>query len=501
MSSSTYTHHFDTPTYNASVTLDTGLFINGEFVQPVDGGTIDVINPTNGQVICPVSIGNAKDIDIAVKAARTAYKTSWGLKVPGAERGRMLSKFADLVEEHSEELAALESLNVGKPFAPTKMFDIGSVIKTLRYYAGWADKIQGKTIETNDAKFCYTRREPVGVVGQIVPWNGPLYLTAWKIGPALAAGNCIILKPSEFSPFTALRIAPLLNLAGFPPGVINIVNGIGSQAGQAISEHPNIEMVSFTGSSLTGRKVLEAAARSNLKQVTLELGGKSPTIIYDDADLEQAVKWASFGVFFNMGQVCCAGSRIFVQEGIYDEFLQKFRDVAKSLKTGDLFDPTTNHGPQVSKIQFDRVMGYIASGKEESAKLETGGVQIGTEGYFIEPTIFSNAKPSMKIAREEIFGPVATVFKFVDEKEVIDLANDTSYGLACAVFTKDLKRALNTAHGIEAGTSWVNMASFLDHALPFGGYKQSGLGRDVGEYALEQYTQLKSVHFNLGIEL
>ncbi|KAF9468331.1 putative 1-pyrroline-5-carboxylate dehydrogenase [Collybia nuda] len=498
---STYTHHFDTPSYKASVTFDTGLFINGEFVQPVDKGTLDVVNPTTGKVICPVSIANAKDIDIAVKAARAAYKNSWGLKVPGETRGKMLNKFADLIEEHTAELAALESLNVGKPYAPTKMFDLAAAVKTLRYYAGWADKIQGKTVETTEDKFCYTRREPIGVVGQIIPWNGPLLLIAWKLGPALAAGNCVVLKPSELSPFTALRIAPLLKLAGFPPGVVNIVNGTGPQAGQALSEHPNVDKIAFTGSTLTGRKILEASAKSNLKQVTLELGGKSPTIIYDDADLEQAVKWAGHGIFFNMGQACCAGSRIFVQAGIYDEFMKRFSIVAKNLKAGDVFDPTTTHGPQVSKTQFDRVMGYIASGKQDSATVETGGSQIGTEGYFVEPTIFSDVKPEMKIAREEIFGPVAAVFKFTDEKAVIDLANDTTYGLACAVFTKDIKRAMTTAHGIEAGTSWVNMSNFPDNALPFGGYKQSGLGRDLGEYALEHYTQIKAVHFNLGIQL
>jgi len=478
------------------------LFINGEWVDPVEGGTIDVINPANGQVLTKVAGGTSKDVDIAVAAAKKAYKTSWGLKCPGATRGRLLNKLADLIEQNAEEFAALEALNVGKIY-PRALLEVGSVVKCIRYYAGWADKVQGKTIETTDAKLAYTRHEPYGVVGQIVPWNFPLSMISWKIGPALATGNTIVLKPSEITPLTALRLAGLVNEAGFPPGVLNIVNGYGHTVGQAISEHPVIEKVAFTGSTLTGRKILKAAAETNLKVVTLELGGKSPTIIFDDADVEQALKWAAHGIFFNMGQSCVAGSRIFIQEGIYDDFMTKFTAMAQSLgkATGDPFGKGTLHGPQVSQTQFNRVMGYIQSGKEEGANLVIGGERHGQEGFFIQPTLFSDVKPSMKIFQEEIFGPVAAITKFKTEEEVIELANDTVYGLGCHVFSENAKRAIRVAHSVEAGSAWVNCAQMTEISVPFGGYKQSGMGRELGEYALDTYTQVKAVHINIGTRL
>ncbi|TFK61593.1 aldehyde dehydrogenase [Pluteus cervinus] len=499
----TFTHQFDTPTYKGTVSVNLGLFINGEFVDPVDHETIEVINPATGKVITSIAGGSAKDIDIAVNAAKKAYKAAWGLKTPGSVRGKLLNKLADLLEEHIDELAALEALNTGKTFATAKAADITGAIKTFRYFAGWADKVHGKTIETTDQKFAYTRHEPFGVVGQIIPWNFPIVMLAWKLAPALATGNVSILKPSEITPLTALKVAGFINEAGFPPGVVNIVNGYGSKAGQAISEHLGISKVAFTGSTLTGRKILKAAAESNLKVVTLELGGKSPTIIFDDADLEQAVKWASHGIFFNMGQVCTAGSRIFVQEGVYDAFLQKFTAVAKFLETaaGDQFTPTTKHGPQVSSGQFDRVMSYIGSGKAEGATVHAGGERLGTNGYFVQPTIFTDVTKDMKIVQEEIFGPVGVVLKFKTEEEVIEAANDTTYGLAAHIFTQNISRAIRVTNALEAGSTFVNCALTSETSVPFGGYKQSGIGRELGEYALDTYTQVKGVHINIGLNL
>ncbi|KAL0959105.1 hypothetical protein HGRIS_014402 [Hohenbuehelia grisea] len=498
-----FKYTFDTPLYKATSSFNSGLYINGEFVDPAEGGTIEVINPATSQIVGHVSAGTKKDVDLAVEAAKKASKTTWGLKVPGKTRGRIISKIADLVEQNVDELAALESLNTGKVFTVTKHLEILGSVNTLRYYAGWADKVHGKTIETDENKLAYTRHEPYGVVGAIIPWNGPLGMLIWKLAPALATGNCIIVKPSEITPLTALKFASLLNEAGVPPGVVSIVVGYGNTVGAAISEHPLIEKVAFTGSTLTGRKILEASARTNLKDVTLELGGKSPNIIFDDADLEQAVKWASMGIFFNMGQVCCAGSRIFVQEGIYDKFVPAFTAAAKALAgaTGDPFSPTTQHGPQVSQTQFERVMGYIQSGKSDGANVLIGGERYGNDGYFIQPTVFTECKPDMKIIQEEIFGPVAAIIKFKDEAEVIEQANNTVYGLACAVFTENVSKAIRVAHALEAGSAWVNCMLSIHDNVPFGGYKQSGIGRELGEYALETYTQVKSVHVNIGQRL
>ncbi|KAH7912335.1 putative 1-pyrroline-5-carboxylate dehydrogenase [Hygrophoropsis aurantiaca] len=498
---STFTYQFDTATYKGSSTLNTGLFINGEFIEPSEKGTIDVINPVNGKLITQVSAGTHSDIEVAVQAAKKAYKEHWGLKVSGDERSKLLHKLANLIEASADELGALETLDNGKAYSHARNFDVMGCVAVLRYYAGWADKIQGKTIQTKDDKLAYTRHEPIGVVGAITPWNFPLAMLIWKIAPALATGNTIVLKPSELTPLSALRLCPLINEAGFPPGVVNIVNGFGHTAGQAISENMTIGKVAFTGSTVTGRKVMEAAAKSNLKPVSLELGGKSPAIFFDDVDMDQAVKWAALGIFFNHGQACTAGSRIFVHEKIYDEFIKKFTEHAQSLKLGDPFEPTTYQGPQVSQGQYDRIMGYIESGKQEGATLHAGGDRFGHEGYFINPTIFTNCKPHMKIVQEEIFGPVAAVMKFSTEEEVIGLANDTMYGLACSVFTQNIDRALRVAHKLEAGTAWINFTNSPEIGMPFGGFKQSGIGRELGEYALEHYTNVKAVHVNLGLRL
>ncbi|KAJ7169303.1 aldehyde dehydrogenase [Mycena crocata] len=501
---STCTIDLDTASFKGSIKLNTGLFIDGKWCDPVNANeTVDAINPSNGKKIAAVQVGSSKDVDIAVKAAYKASKTTWGLKCPGSTRGKLISRLADLIERDMDEFAALESLNAGKPFHIAKGVDMAGVVRCIRYFGGWADKVQGNTIETNELKLAYTRHEPYGVVGQIIPWNFPMLMLSWKVGPALATGNCIILKPSEMTPLSALKFADLCAEAGFPPGVVNIINGYGSTVGQAISEHMDIAKVAFTGSTLVGRKVLEASARTNLKVVTLELGGKSPTVIFDDCNLDQTIKWTTQAMYGNMGQSCVAGSRIFVQEGIYDKFMERFTEMVRALgsATGDVFDSTTNHGPQVSQLQFDRIMGFIESGKKDGATVHIGGERHGQEGYFIQPTIFTDVTPDMKIVKEEIFGPVAAVLKFKTEEEVIEAANATTYGLSCCVFSENIARALRVAHALESGSAFINTAQTIDPAIPFGGYKQSGMGREHGEYALATYTQVKGVHVNLGLML
>ncbi|KAJ7733070.1 aldehyde dehydrogenase [Mycena maculata] len=493
----TFTHEFKTESFNGKTTFQTGVFIGGEFRDGADKTTIDVINPTNGKLITQIAEATAADVDIAVKVAQTVLETEWGLNASGELRASLLMKLALLMERDLDELSAIESLDNGKTFGWAKGTDVTFSIQTIKYFAGWADKISGQTIETDEKKLIYTRHEPLGVVGQIIPWNFPLLMFAWKIGPALATGNTIVIKPSEFTPLTALRMAALINEAGFPKGVVNILVGYGQTVGQAIAEHMDIQKVAFTGSTLVGRKIMAAAAASNLKNVTLELGGKSPNIIFDDADMEQAVNWAAHGIFWNHGQACCAGSRIFVQEGIYDEFLAKFTAKTQTINVGDPFAPGVDQGPQVSQLQYDRIMGYIDSGRQEGATVHIGGERHGTEGYFIKPTIFTDVTPEMKIVKEEIFGPVGVVIKFKDEEDVLRQANDTVYGLAAAVFSQNINRALETAHKLQAGTAWVNCVNQLHANVPFGGFKQSGIGRELGEYALHNYTNVKAVHVNL----
>jgi len=412
-----------------------------------------------------------------------------------------MNKLGNLMEKHLDELAAIEALDGGKTFFWSKNVDIAAAIDCIRYYAGWADKVTGQVIETTEAKLTYTRHEPIGVVGHIIAWNFPLLLMCWKLGPALATGNTVILKPSEMTPLTALRMCELISEAGFPPGVVNVVPGYGNTVGDAITHHHGIEKVSFTGSTLVGRKIMEAAAKSNLKNITLELGGKSPNIIFDDADLEKAANWAAFGVFWNQGQVCSAATRLYVQAGIYDKFLEKFTEKLKAINVGDPFGETSWHGPQVSQTQYDRIMNYIQAGKDEGAKVHIGGERIGTEGYFMQPTLFTDTKPDMKIVKEEIFGPVGVLIKFEDEEDAIRQANDSTYGLAAAVFTENINRAIETVHKLKAGTTWVNCTNSLHNNVPFGGFKQSGIGRELGEYALHHYTNVKAVHINLGIPM
>jgi aldehyde dehydrogenase (NAD+) len=473
------------------------LFIDGKWLDSASGKTFATLNPATGEEICQVAEGDRADIDLAVKAARHAFETGPWPKMNASDRGRLLYRLADLVEQNRDELAHLETLDNGKPVRDALAADLPLTIKCYRYYAGWADKIHGKTIPVDGNFFCYTRHEPLGVVGQIIPWNFPLLMQAWKWGPALASGCTIVLKPAEQTPLTALRVAALAQEAGFPDGVINVVPGYGPTAGAAVSGHMDIDKVAFTGEAGTGQIVSVAAAQSNLKRVSLELGGKSPNVIFADADLDAAVEGAYFGLFFNQGQCCCAGSRVFVEEKVHEQFVEKLLHKAKARKVGDPFDPETEQGPQVSQEQFDRVMGYINAGQKEGAKMLCGGNRVGNRGYFIEPTIFDGVRDDMKIARDEIFGPVLSVLKFKDTDEVIRRGNQTQFGLAAAVWTRDIRKAHRLANGLRAGTVWVNCYDVFDAAAPFGGYKMSGHGRELGEYALELYTEVKTVYVNL----
>lgn len=474
-----------------------GLFINGEFVKGVEGRTFEVINPADEEVICSVHEATESDVDIAVKAARAAFTTGEWPKMKPSQRGRLLCKLADLFEENVTKLSSVESLDNGKALSLSTT-DVSMAAGCLRYYGGWADKIHGKVIDTQPGTFNYTKHEPIGVCGQIVPWNFPLVMWAWKIGPAIATGNVVVLKTSELTPLSSLVAAELVKEAGFPPGVINVISGLGGVAGAALSSHMDVDKVAFTGSTLVGRKILRAAADSNLKKVTLELGGKSPNIVFADADIDKAIEWANLGIFFNHGQCCCAGSRIYVQESIYDTFTEKFKERIRKNVVGDPFHGATFQGPQVSQLQFDRIMGYIEHGKQEGAVVEIGGKRYGDKGYFIEPTIFSNVTPDMKIMNEEIFGPVASIAKFKDIDEIVQVGNATSYGLAAAVHTKDLNTAIEVTNRLKAGTCWVNCYNELNTALPFGGFKESGIGRELGKAALANYTQVKTVQINIG---
>ena len=475
----------------------TKLLINNEFVSSQSGATFPTFNPATGDEITRVAEADAADVEKAVKAARNAFERGAWRKTSATERGRLLYKLADLLEKNADELARLETLDNGKPLAVARAGDVKLTIACYRYYAGWADKIQGKTIPINGNYFCYTRLEPVGVVGQIIPWNFPLLMQAWKLAPALAAGNTVVLKPAEQTPLTALRVGELIVEAGFPAGVVNILPGYGPTAGAAIANHMDVDKVAFTGSTEVGHLIMKAAASSNLKRVTLELGGKSPNIVFADADMNQAVEGSHFALFFNQGQCCCAGSRLFVEEKGYDEFVERSVARAKKRTVGDPFDPKTEQGPQVDNDQFEKVMSYIASGKREGAKLLCGGERVGDRGYFIAPTIFGDVQDNMKIAEEEIFGPVLSIIKFKDLDEVIDRANRTMYGLAAAVWTRDIAKAHAIANNVRAGTVWVNCYDVFDAAAPFGGFKQSGMGRELGEYGLQQYTEVKTVTVKL----
>ncbi|KAL7839532.1 hypothetical protein SRHO_G00261900 [Serrasalmus rhombeus] len=472
----------------------TKLFINNEWHDAVSKKTFPTINPATGEVICEVVEGSKEDVDKAVKAAKEAFRlgSPWR-RMDASQRGRLLNLLADAIERDAAYLAELETLDNGKPYAVSYCIDVPMVVKCLRYYAGWADKWEGKTIPVDGDYFCYTRHEPIGVCGQIIPWNFPLLMQAWKLAPALATGNTIVMKVAEQTPLTALYVASLIKEVGFPPGVVNIIAGMGPTAGAAISSHMDIDKIAFTGSTEVGHLIQQASGSSNLKKVSLELGGKSPNIILSDANMEEAVEQAHTAIFFNQGQCCCAGSRTYVQENIYNEFVERSVERAKKRVVGDPFNLKTEHGPQVDDEQFQKILGYISSGKKEGAKLMCGGGVAADRGYFIQPTIFGEVQDDMKIAREEIFGPVMQILKFKSIEEVIERANDTKYGLAAAVFTTDVNKAHYVSNSLRAGTVWINCYNVFGVQAPFGGYKASGAGREMGEYGLEHYTEVKTV--------
>jgi len=468
-------------------------------VKGKEGKTFETINPTNEKPIVAVHEAGPEDVDIAVAAARKAFNTTWAAVTP-SNRGIMLTKLADLLDEHADTLAAIEALDNGKALSMARV-DVSLSSSCLRYYGGWADKIHGKVIDTDPDTFSYTRHEPVGVCGQIIPWNFPLLMWSWKIGPAIATGNTVVLKTAEQTPLSALFACTLVEKAGFPPGVINVLSGFGRTCGAAIAAHMDIDKVAFTGSTITGRSILQAAAKSNLKKVTLELGGKSPNIVFNDANIEDTISWVNFGIFYNHGQCCCAGSRIYVQSGIYDKFIDMFKARTAKNVVGDPFAADTFQGPQISQRQFDRIMAYIKSGNEAGAKVEMGGERKGDKAYFIEPTIFSDVSHDMEIMKDEIFGPVCSISKFETEDDAIKAGNETTYGLAAAIHTRDLNTAIRVANKLKAGTVWVNNYNLLHHQVPFGGFKESGIGRELGKYALSNYTQIKSVRIRLGAAL
>ena len=474
----------------------TNMFIGGKWQESRGGKRFPTLNPVNETVIAEIAQGNEADVDAAVKAARAAFETGLWSKMDARDRGRLMNKLADLMEANLEELAALESLDNGKPIRDARAADLPLAIECLRYYAGWADKLTGDVIPIRGNYFCYTRREPVGVVGQIIPWNFPILMAAWKWGPALASGCTIVMKPAEQTPLTCLRLAELAQEAGFPDGVINVVTGYG-ETGAAMVRHPGIDKIAFTGHYETAQKIMVDAAKT-LKRLTFELGGKSPNIVFADADLDAAVAGAEFGLFFNQGQCCCAGSRLFVEQSIHDEFVSKVVDRAKSRQLGDSLDPNTTQGPQVDADQFNKILSYIDKGKAEGAKCLTGGSRFGNKGFFIEPTIFTEVNDEMSIARDEIFGPVMSILPFKNTDDIIARANNTYYGLAAAVWTRDVQKAHRVAASVRAGTIWVNCYDVFDAAAPFGGFKMSGSGRELGEAALANYTELKTVTMSLG---
>jgi len=476
------------------------LFIDGQWVDAESGKTFATPNPSTGETLAEVAEADKADVDKAVAAARRAFEGKWS-KMSARDRGRLLYKLSQLIEAKSSELAALETADNGKPIKESTYIDLPGVVENFEYFAGWATKIEGETIPVPGQMFNYTLREPLGVCGQIIPWNFPLLMAAWKLAPALAAGNTIVLKPAEQTPVTAMELGKLFQEAGFPDGVVNIVPGYGETAGAALASHPGIDKIAFTGSTEVG-KIIARTAADNLTKVSLELGGKAPNIVFADADIEQAVNGAMMGIFFNQGQVCCAGSRLFLDERVKDEFLERFKERAERVKVGDPMDMTTQMGPQVSEEQLTRIRGYVDIARNEGATVFTGGGAPELEGnfkngYFFQPTVFSEVQNSMRVAQEEIFGPVASAITFKDEKDLIRQANDTIYGLSAGIWTKDITRAHRFAKEIKAGTVWINTFNMMNAASPFGGYKQSGYGREMGKHALELYTHVKSVWVDL----
>ncbi len=476
---------------------DHQMLIGGKWVDAASGETFETINPATEEVLSHVPRSGEEDVERAVRTARAAFEdgSPWRGMSP-SERGRLIWRIADLIEEHADEFATLEALDNGKPFEVARQADVPLAIDLFRYMAGWATKIEGEVIPISALPapgeyHAYTRREPVGVVAQIIPWNFPLLMCAWKLGPALAAGCTVILKPAEQTPLEALRLGELIQEAGLPDGVVNVLTGYGD-VGAALAAHPAIDKVAFTGSTEVGKKIVQAAS-GNLKKVTLELGGKSPNIVFADADLESAAAGAAHGIFFNHGQCCNAGSRLYVQKSAYDDVVAGVAEEAKSINLGSGLEPNTDMGPLISEEQFDKVLGYLQSGREEGAETVIGGGRWGDHGYFVQPTVLTDTSPKMSVEREEIFGPVLCAVPFESEEDLVEKANQTEYGLAAGVFTRDLSKAHRTAARIKAGTVWVNCYHVFDAALPFGGYKQSGWGREMGHHVLENYTQTKAV--------
>jgi len=477
------------------------LLINGKWVEPKSGKSFKTYNPATEEALAEIPEAGKEDVDMAVKAARQAFEDGrFHRKMSAAQRARLLYKLADLIEQHADELAELETLDNGKPINESKHVDVAATVETYRYYAGWATKLEGETINANNNFFTYTLREPIGVVAQIIPWNFPMLMMAWKWGPALACGNSVVLKPAEQTPLTALRIGELAVEAGFPDGVINIVTGFGGgSTGEFLSNHDDVDKIAFTGEDKTGQIILQASIKT-LKRVSLELGGKAPNIVFADADIDAAVKGAITGIFFNQGQVCCAGSRLFLEKKIHDEFMSKLLDRVAQMKQGSGLDEKTHIGPQVSKEQQERVLSYVDIAKKEGATLACGGeapTEMGGKGYFVKPTIFTGVKNDMRIAQEEVFGPVLAVLPFEGLDDVAEQANKVRFGLSGAVWTRDVKKAHKFASHIKAGTIWVNCYNVFDPAVPFGGYKMSGYGRELGKHSIELYSQIKSVWVNM----
>ncbi|HEY1270495.1 MAG TPA: aldehyde dehydrogenase family protein [Terriglobales bacterium] len=471
------------------------MLIDGKWVEAVSGKTFETYNPSTGEVLARIAEGDRADIDRAVKAARKAFESGPWPDMSPADRARLLWRLSDLLEQHLEEFAELETLDNGKPIFFSRIVDIPSAVEVFRYMSGWATKVEGNTIpiSAHGARyFAYTLREPVGVVGQIIPWNFPMIMAAWKLAPALAVGCTVVLKPAEQTPLTALRLGELIQEAGFPDGVVNIVPGFGETAGAALARHPDVDKIAFTGSTEVGKLILQAAG-GNLKKVSLELGGKSPNIVFPDADLQTAIPGSALAVFFNQGQCCTAGSRLFVHKSIFDQVLDGVSQFAQKIPLGPGMEASSKLGPLVSKEQLDRVCSYVECGLDEGAKAVAGGRKRSGAGYFFEPTVLVDVKPNMKVVKEEIFGPVVTAIPFDQPEELVTSANDTMYGLASAIWTRDISRAHKVAAKLRAGTVWINCYNVFDPALPFGGYKQSGWGREMGHEVLDLYTQTKAV--------